>query len=179
MKGRADPASCHPLVTEHDLWCFTLHDAPPLVDVEDPAAFQTYHLRPYELLNPTPADYHRTAMLADLIRQPNPQHPGVGGLLAPSVRTASVAVYVPRQHIFFVPHDATALAGTLIRRWTLTLEFAAAVGQSVTGRTRDIDWARPWFRLGGARATVPAYDRRPQAQPYAVGNWHQTEIRFV
>jgi hypothetical protein len=52
------------------------------------------------------------------------------------VRALSVAGYVPRQHIFFVPHDVTALAGTRIRRWTLTLEFADTVGQSVTGREK-------------------------------------------
>jgi hypothetical protein len=168
-----------PFVTDHLLWCFTLPDALLLVDVEDPAAVQTYHHRPYELLNPTSSDYHSTAMLADLIRHPNPQSPSIGGILAPSVRTVPVAGYVPRQHIFFVPHNATAIPGKRLRQWTLTLEFGDTAGQSVTAQTRDIDWARPWFRLGGARTPLPAYNKRPQAQPYAVGKWHQIEIRFV
>jgi len=168
-----------PLLKPHFLWCFTLQNAPPLVDVEDPLALQTYRHHLFELLNPTSQDYHRTAMLADLIRHPNPQHPGIGGILAPSVRTAAPPGYVPQQQIFFVPHNTLALRGKRIRRWTLTLEFGDTAGQSVTARTRDIDWSRPWFRLGGAQVPVPAYRNRPQAQPYAVGNWYQIDIRFV
>jgi hypothetical protein len=167
-----------PLVREQSLWCFTLRDPPLLLDVEDPVAIQTYGHRPYELLNPTQADYHRTAMLADLIRQPNPRVPGVGGILAPSVRTPLLTGSTPRQHIFFVPHNATTLAGKQVRRWTLTLEFADTAGESVSDQTREIDWARPWFRLGGSRAAVPAFIARP-AQPLAVGKWYQVEIRFV
>jgi hypothetical protein len=168
-----------PFVSEHLLWCFTLPRPPVVVDVEDSAAIQAFGHRPYELLNPTSGDYHQTAMLADLIRQPNSRHTDVWGILAPSVRTPALAGYTPRQHIFFVPHDATAIAGKQVRRWTLTLEFADTRGKSVTAQTREINWARPWFRLGGARVAVPAYGRRPGAHPLAVGGWQQVGIRFV
>src|SRR5438034_1011802 len=42
------PSPPLPLVSEHFLWCFTLQNAPPVVDVEDPVA-----LRTYEVLNPS------------------------------------------------------------------------------------------------------------------------------
>jgi RES domain len=79
-----------PLVSEHFLWCFTLQNAPPLLDVEHPTALHTFHHGPFEVLNPSAENYHRTAMLADLVRHhPNPHHPAAGGILAPSVRTPS------------------------------------------------------------------------------------------
>jgi len=107
-----------PLRSEHLLWCFTLGIAPRVVDVEDPAALQTFGHRPYELLNPFSQDYHRTAMLADLIRNYCiAHHPTPGGILAPSVRTPASAGHTPRQLIFFVPHNALALPGTQVRRW--------------------------------------------------------------
>jgi RES domain len=81
------PSPPLPLVSEHFLWCFTLRNAPQVVDVEDPVALHTFQHRAYELLNPSSEDYHRTAMMADLIRHhPDPQHPVAGGILAPSVR---------------------------------------------------------------------------------------------
>jgi hypothetical protein len=174
------PSPPLPLVSEHLLWCFTLQNAPPVVDVADPVALQTFHHRPYELLNPSSADYHRTAMLADLIRHhPNPQHPVAGGILAPSVRTPASPGYTPRQTIFFVPHNVVAIPGTLVRRWQLTIEFADFGGQHVTRATRDIDWARPWFRVGGARLPVPAFASRPNSHPLTRGTWYQTEIQFA
>jgi hypothetical protein len=146
-----------PLVSRHLLWCFTLSKAAKLVDVEDPIALGTFQHRPYELLNPTPAAYHRTTSLADRIRQYGiAQHPIPGGILAPSVRTPAADGYTPRQHVFFVPYDALALSGTQVRRWTLTIEFRDTAGRSVTPQTRDIEWSRPWIRLGGARHAVPA-----------------------
>jgi hypothetical protein len=166
-----------PLISEHFLWCFTLQNVPQVVDVEDPVAMHTFQHRPYELLNPSSDSYHRTAMLADLIRHhPNPQQPVVGGILAPSVRTPLSPGYIPRQHIFFVPHNVLAIPGARVRRWTLAIEFADATGQSVTAQTRDIDWARPWFRLSGARALA----QRPHPHPpYTPGTWYQLEIKFA
>jgi hypothetical protein len=169
-----------PLVSRHLLWCFTLRDTPRLVDVEDPLALQTFQHRPYELLNPTPAAYHRTTSLADLIRQYGiAQHPAPGGILAPSVRTPAAPGYTARQHVFFVPHDALALSGTQVRRWTLTIEYRDPAGRSVTPQTRDIDWSRPWIRLGGARQPVPAYPHRPGSHPWKPETWYQVEVKFV
>jgi hypothetical protein len=169
-----------PLVSEHFLWCFTLRNAPQVIDVEDPIALHTFGHRLHELMNPSSEDYHRTAMLADLIRHhPNPHHPVAGGILAPSVRTPASPAYAPRQHIFFVPHNVPAIPGTLVRRWKLTIEFADAAGQSVTPATRDIDWTRPWFRVGGARLPVPAFAPRPHSQPCTPGAWYQIEINFA
>jgi hypothetical protein len=169
-----------PLAFDHLLWCFTLGIAPQLVDVEDPLALQTFGHRPYELLNPSSQDYHRTAMVADLIRNHCIRHhPIPGGILAPSVRTPASPSYAPRQHIIFVPHDALALPGTLVRRWTLTIEFRDTAGQSVTHSTRDIDWSRPWARLGGARRPVLAYDPRPGAHPFVPGTWYPIAVQFA
>jgi hypothetical protein len=169
-----------PLASEHFLWCFTLRNAPQVVDVEDAVALHTFHHRPYELVNPSSRDYHRTAMLADLIRHhPNPHHPIAGGIIAPSVRTPPSPGYTPRQHVFFVPHNVLAIPGTLLRRWKLTIEFRDVAGQNVTSQTRGIDWARPWFRLGGARTPVPAFPQRPHSQPCAPGAWYQIEIKFA
>jgi hypothetical protein len=173
-------SAAFPLLSDHFLWCFTLRNAPQVVDVEDPAALATFQHRPHELLNPTPQDYHRTAMLADRIRHhPNPQHPVAGGILAPSVRTPSGPGYTPRQYIFFVPHNVLSLHGTRVRRWRLTLEFADVAGQHVTPQTRDIDWLRPWVRLTGARAPVPAFAPRPRSRPWRPGTWYQIEIKFA
>jgi RES domain len=169
-----------PFVSEHLLWCFTLRNAPPVLDVEDPVALHTFHHRPYELLNPSSEDYHRTSMLADLIRQhPNPQHPVAGGILAPSVRTPASPGYTPRQHIFFLPPNVLTIPGRLLRRWRLTIEFRDVAGHTVTPQTRDIAWARPWFRLSGARTPVPTFPQRPHSHPFASGTWYQTEIKFV
>jgi len=169
-----------PLVSEHFLWCFTLRNAPPVVDLEDPVALHTFHHRPHEMLNPSSEDYHRTAMLADLVRHhPHPHHPIAGGILAPSIRTPPTPHYTPQQHIFFVPHDVLAIPGTLVRRWKLTIEFADAAGHHVTPATRDIDWARPRFSVRGAHLPVPAFAPRPHAHPFTPGTWYQTEINFA
>lgn len=168
-----------PLVSDHILWCFTLANPPALVDVEDPAAIAAFQHRPHELLNPS-QDYHRTAMLADRIRHhPRPAQPIAGGILAPSVRTPADPPYIPRQHIFFLPHNVLTIHGTRVRRWKLTLEFLDVAGQQVTGATRDIDWAHPRFRLGGAHLPVPAFAPRPNSHPFVPGNWYQIEIRFA
>ncbi len=170
-----------PLALDHLLWCFTLGIAPQVVDVEDPVALQTFGHRPHELLNPSSQDYHRTAMLADLIRHycmtrhptrgrhPRSLRPDAG--LGPG--------YTPRQQILFVPHDALILSGTQVRRWTLTIEFRDTAGQSVTNSTRDIDWSRPWIRLGGARRPVPAFSHHPGARPFKPGTWYQVEVKFA
>jgi hypothetical protein len=185
---RGGPLSTHPsfpppalpFLSEHFLWCFTLRSAPAVVDVEDPLALHTFQHRPSELLNPASRDYHRTTALADLIRHhPSPQHPVAGGILAPSVRTPPSPGYTPRQHIFFVSHNVLAIPGTQVRRWRLTLEFADVAGQTVTPRTRDVDWTRPWFRLSGARTPVPAFAPRPHAHPFVPGTWYQIEIKFA
>ena len=169
-----------PLVSEHFLWCFTLQNAPKMVDVEDLVARQTFHHYSHELLNPSSENYHRTAMLADMIRHhPNPHHPVAGGILAPSVRTSPSPGYTPRQHIFFVPHNVLAIPGTRVRRWKLTLEFRDMAFHSVAPNTRDIDWTRPWFRLGGARLPVPAFAQRPLSHSYLPGMWYQIEIKFT
>jgi hypothetical protein len=169
-----------PLVSEHFLWCFTLRDAPQVVEVEDPVARHTFHHFPHELLNPSSEDYHRTAMMADRIRtHPNPHHPIAGGILAPSVRTPASPDYTPRQHIFFVPPNVLAIPGTRVRRWKLTLEFRDVAAHSVTPNTRDIDWPRPWFRLGGAHLPVPAYAPRPRSHPFTRATWYQIEIKFA
>ena len=178
-KGPVNPPDL-PLRSDHLFWCFTLGAAPRVVDVEDPVALQTFGHRPFELLNPSSKDYHRTAMLADLIRNYCiAHHPTMGGILAPSVRTPASPDYTPRQHIFFVPHDALAFSGTLVRRWTLTIEFRDTSGQSVTTHTRDIDWSRPWIRLSGARRPVPAYGHRPGAGPFKPQTWYQVEVKFA
>lgn len=167
-----------PLVSQHFFWCFTLANPPALVDVEDPAARNMFQHRPHELLNPS-QDYQRTAILADRIRQyPAPAQPAAGGILAPSVRTPANGPYIPRQHILFVPHNVLAIPGTQVRRWKLTVEFLDVAGQQVTAATRDIDWARPRFRLGGAHLPVPAYPPRPNSHPIVPGNWYPIEIRF-
>jgi hypothetical protein len=169
-----------PLISDHLLWCFTLGIAPRMVDVEDPVALQTFGHRPHELLNPSSKDYHRTAMLADLIRKAGiAHHPIPGGILAPSVRAPACPGYHPRQHIFFVPHDSLALSGIQVRRWKLTIEFRDTAARSVTTRTRDIDWSRPWVRLGGARRPVPAFARRPGSHPLMPGTWYQVEVKFA
>jgi hypothetical protein len=132
------------------------------------------------LLNPSSENYHRTAMLADMIRHhPNPHHPVAGGILAPSVRTPPSPGYTPRQHIFFVPHNVLAILGTRVRRWKLTLEFKDMAFHGVGPNTRDIDWTRPWFRLGGARLPVPAFAQRPLSHSYLPGMWYQIEIKFT
>jgi hypothetical protein len=169
-----------PLVSEHLLWCFTLHNAPQVIDAEDPLALHTFHHRPFELVNPTSRDYSETMMLADLMRHyPDPHHPVAGGILAPSVRTPTSPGYTPRQHIFFVPHDVLAIPGSQVRRWKVTIEFADTAGKSVTAQTRDIDWTRPWIRLSGARTPVPAYPLRPKARPFRPGRWYQIGINFA
>jgi hypothetical protein len=169
-----------PLVYEHFLWCFTLPNPLQVVDVEDPAALQTFHHWPYELLNPFSGAYHRTAMLADQIRHyPDPRHPVAGGILAPSVRTPPRPGYTPRQHIFSVPHNVLAIPGAQVRRWRLTLEFADEANQNVTQQTRTIQWTRPWFRLPGGNTPVPAFPPRPHSQPYLPRTWYQIEIKFA
>src|SRR5207244_12772 len=169
-----------PLLTEHFLWCFTLREAPQVVDLEDPAALHAFHHRPHELLNPSSQDYHRTAMLADRIRHhPDPQRPAAGGILAPSVRTPASPGDISRQQIFFVPYDALAIPGALVRRWKLTIEFRDGAGRSVIAQTRDIDWSKPWFRPGGAHLPVPAYARRPDSHPLVQGTWYQVEVKFA
>jgi hypothetical protein len=174
------PSPPLPLVSEHFLWCFTLQNAPQVVDLEDPVALHTFHHRSHELLNPSYEDYHRTAMLADQVRHyPNPHHPVVGGLLAPSVRLPPGPDYTPRQHVFFVPHNVLAIPGTLVRRWKLTIEFADVASQNVTPHTRDIDWTRPWFRVSGAHVPVPAFPPRLHSHPFVPGTWYQVEIKFA
>jgi hypothetical protein len=174
------PRPLLPLVTESFLWCFKLQDAPQVVDVEDPVALNLFQYYSHEVLNPSAENYHRTAMLADQIRHyPNPTHAVAGGILAPSVRTPGCRAYTPRQYVFFVPPDVLSIPGTQLRRWKLTLEFRDLASHSVTANTRDIDWARPWFRLSGARHAVPAFARRPLAYPFNPGTWYQIEIKFA
>ncbi len=174
------PAPPLPLVSEHFLWCFTLRNAPALVDIDDPVALQTFHHRRYELVNPTADAYHRTAMLADLIRHhPTAHQPAAGGILAPSVRTPAGAGYTPRQHILFVPHNVLTIPGTLVRRWRLTIEFADRAGQRVGPATRDVAWSRPWFRLRGARSAVPAFAPRSGSHPFAPRTWYQITVNFA
>lgn len=172
-----------PLASEHFLWCFRLHSAPQLVDVEAPLAIHTFHHDPYELMNPTCRDYHRTVMLADQIRHhPNPHNPVADGILAPSVRTLPSPGYIPQQHILFVPHNVVAIPGTQVRRWRLTIEFTDMADQEVTPATRDIDWVHPRFRLGGAVLPVPAFAPRPHAQPFVPGAHavpYPLEIKFA
>src|SRR5262249_52398357 len=169
-----------PLLSRPLLSSFTLGSAPQVVVVEDPVALETFRHRPYELINPSSRDYHRTAMLADLIHHYcRAQHPTPGGIQAPSVRAPASPGYIPQQHVFFVPHDALALSGTQVRRWTLTIEYRDAVGRSVMPETRAIDWSRPWIRLGGARHPVPAYPPRPGSHPLNLGTWYQIEVKFA
>ena len=151
-----------------------------VVDLEDPVALQTFGHRSYERLNPSSQNYHRTAMLADLIRHYCLARRLIpGGILAPSVQTPTTPGYKPWQHIFFLPHDALAIPGTPVRRWTLTVEFRDMAGRSVTNSTRDIDWSRSWIRLGGARRPLPAYAPRPGAHPYVVGAWYSIALKFA
>ncbi len=174
------PTPVLPFVSDHLLWCFTLHKPPQVIDSEDPLALHTFRHRPYELLNPSSNEYDGTRMLADLMRHyPDPRHPAAGGILAPSVRTPACPGYTPRQPIFFVPHDVLAIPGSQVRRWKLTIEFADTADKSVTAQTRDIDWTRPWFRLSGARTPVPAYALRPKARPFRPGMWYQIGINFA
>ena len=174
------PSPPLPLVSKHLLWCFTLQRSPRVVDVETPLALQTFHHQSHELLNPSPNDYHRTAMLADLIRHfPNPQQPAAQGILAPSVRTPAGLGYTPQQYIFFVPHNVLAIPGTMVRRWKLSIEFKDLAAQSVTSATRDIDWIRPWFQLSGAHLPVPAYAHRPNSHAFAPGTAYQVRINFA
>jgi len=169
-----------PLAYEQFLWCFTLNHAPQMVDVEHPLALHTFPHQPFELLNPTSDAYHRTTMLASLVRQhPNPQQPAVGGILAPSVRTPPSHGYIPQQYVFFVPQNVLAIPGTLVRRWKLTIEFKDVAGQGVTHQTREIAWARPWIRFHGARTPVPVFLQRPNAHPFMPRTGYQIEVKFA
>jgi RES domain len=174
------PRPLLPLVSEHFLWCFTLRSAPRVVNVEDPVALHTFRHYSHELLNPSAENYHRTAMLADQIRSyPAPNDAVAQGILAPSVRTPTLGAYVPRQYVFFVPPGVISIPGTQVRRWNVTLEFRDLHSQTVTAKTREIDWPRPWFRLGGSRRPVPAFGQRPHSHPFDPGTWYQIEVRFA
>jgi hypothetical protein len=72
-----------------------------------------------------------------------------------------------------------AIPGIQGRRWKLTIEFRAEAGQQVIHQTRDIDWAKPWFRLSGARTPVPAFAPRPHSLLFTPGTWYQIEIKFA
>jgi hypothetical protein len=61
----------------------------------------------------------------------------------------------------------------------LTIEFRDTAARSVTARTRDIDWSRPWIRLGGARSSVPAFAGRPGSHPFMPGTWYQIEVKLA
>ena len=61
----------------------------------------------------------------------------------------------------------------------LTIEFRDTSGRSVTTQTRDIDWSRPWVRLGGARRPVPAYAHRPGDQPFVPRTWYPIAVQFA
>jgi hypothetical protein len=166
------PAPVPPLVSEHRLWEFTIDADLQLIRVEHPAARATFHHRLYELFNPSTA-YRTTADLADAIRlhpHPHVANAFVDGILAPSVRTPSVHGNVPRQVVLFVPPNQLSIPATLVQRWRMTLEFGDHAGQSVTGNTRVIDWARPWFHLSSNAAA---------AQALAAGVWHQFRVKYT
>jgi hypothetical protein len=170
-----------PLVSEHWLWCFTVGVDVQLVDVENPAARAVFRRYLYELLNPSTA-YRTTADLADAVRlHPHPHlaNARVDSILAPSVRTPPAPRYVPRQQVLFIPPNRLTIRATRVRRWRMTLEFADHAGRSVNGNTRVIDWANPWFRLGGGRASVPPYAQRPNAQAIAPGIWHRFRVKYT
>jgi hypothetical protein len=95
------------------------------------------------------------------------------------VRTSACTGYTPRQHIIFVPHDTLALPGTQVRRWTLTIEFRDPAARSVSTHTRNIDWSRPWIRLGGARLPVPAFDPHPGSHPFVPATWYPIAVKFA
>lgn len=166
------PAPVPPLVSEHWLWEFTVDTDMQLIRVERPVTRATFHHRLYELLNPSEA-YRTTADLADAIRlHPHPQvaNAFVDGILAPSVRTPRIRGRVPRQEVLFVPPNQLTIPAILVQRWRMVLEFGDNAGQSVTGNTRVIDWARPWFHLSHNPAAV---------QAFAAGVWHQFRVKFT
>ena len=177
----AFPAPVPPFISEHWLWDFTIDVDMQLVRIERQAAVAAFNHRLYELLNPSQA-YRTTAELADAIRlHPHPHNPNakVDGILAPSVRTPSVARYIPRQEVLFVPANQLTIPATLVQRWRMTLEFADNSSQSVTKGTRVIAWARPWFRLSNNAVAIPAFPARPKAEAFASGVWHQVRVNYT
>jgi hypothetical protein len=169
-----------PLLSEHWLWCFTLHSTLQLVNLFSPAARTAFPHSKYELFNPSNA-YRTTADLADVIRlHPHPQTAGafVDGIVAPSVRTPSGTTYRPTQHIFFVPPNQLAISATLVTRWRLTLEFADSNDRSARFNSRDIDWEHFWFYLDQNRVAVPAYPLHPNPQPFTPKTWFEYPLKF-
>jgi hypothetical protein len=172
------PPPVYPMVSEHVLWCFSLRNATQVVDLEHPQSLPVFGHFVQILSNPGQC-YHNTQHLADAVRvHPVAGHANAEGIKCLSARTPAVPGYQPHQYVFFV--YGQRIPGVYMRKWRLSLEFVDLAGNPVDMATRDIDWARPWFRLHHSRTRVPPFPLRPAGHAIIPTNWwYQLGVRFV
>lgn len=161
-----------PLVSNHLLWEFRLEGTIRLVNLDAAAARRQFRFEPFVPLNPSD-NYRRTADIADAIRAYQiPQRAGsyADGILAPSVRAASVPSLARRQQVLFVPADSLSISASLVQSWDLELEFPDHANAPVTAATREICWTRPRFRLSSTSSP---------AQRWAAKKWHRFRVNYT
>jgi hypothetical protein len=166
------------------LWSFHLTPPPTILDVTDPAAFNTFHHPPYVLVNPSSSSYVPTQDLMDAIFHHPPLLPGnpIQGVQAPSMRTPPVGNNRRLQQVFVLAAKQNRLPGVAVDSWDLDIEFLDAVGAPVTIHATAVNWHRPRFQLyprGGAGA-IPALVHAPGGiAVYQPNVWHSLEIIYA
>jgi hypothetical protein len=201
-KHRLNPVT-YPLVSTHQLWCFSIDPPLAIIDLEHAQAIRQFQHTPHMLLNPSfnPAggphipgqplarDYFGTQDLAkDVIGYtPPPGSPDrrPEGVKAPAIRMKRMPGYRPHQLALFVfpaaVHVPYENRSNLLMRCELQLRFLQVrPRQAITMQTVDIDWCIPQFRIGGAAAaSVPAYAARPGAITYHPNKWYNVNVRYA
>jgi RES domain-containing protein len=201
-KHRLNPVT-YPLISRHQIWCFSIDPAPALIDLEHPQAITQFQHTPHMLLNPSfnPArrahvpgqplarDYFGTQDLATEIIGHTPPHgspdPRPEGIKAPAIRIKRVANYRPHQLALFVfpaaVHVPYENRSNLLMQCELELRFLQlSPRRAVTMQTVDIDWCKPQFRIRGAGAApIPAYLARPAARTYNPNKWYNFHVQYA
>jgi hypothetical protein len=185
-------AVSYPFRSEHLFWGFQINPPPPVVDLENPAATALFQYSPHILTNPS-QNYRATQQVANHVRAHTPPlgspDPLPEGILAPSVRTANVGAYQPKQLALFVinrpgslPYDQRS---NLSAKMRLEFEFfaAAPVGGSVHFQSPTINWTRPKFRLctivgEPSISPIPALMGRPGGRPIRLNRWIPLNICY-
>jgi hypothetical protein len=166
------------------LWSFRLTPPPTLVDVTDPAAFNTFQHPAYVLTNPFHTAYVPTQDLMDAAFHHPPVPPGnpIQGVQAPSVRTPPAGNSPRLQQVFVLGANQNRLAGAAEESWDLDIEFLDAVGAPVTVHATAVDWHKPRFRLyprGGAGAIPALVQAVGGPAVYQPNVWYFLDLRYA
>jgi hypothetical protein len=166
------------------LWSFRLTPPPTIVDITDPAAFNTFHHPPYVLVNPSSRSYLPTQDLIDAVFH-HPTAPGgnpLQGIQAPSVRTPPAGSTRRVQQVFVLGANQNRLPGVAVESWDLDIEFLDNAGQPVTIQASAVNWYRPRFQIyprGGAGAIPVSVQAPGGVAAYLPNAWYVLDILYA